>query len=72
MEINIGMDGDVVTMGITGDLVASSAEEFKSQVAKLGDKNFHFILVEIVVNFMGQPGLGACIAVHKMLSGKTE
>ncbi len=71
MEFNIGMDGDVVIMSITGDLVASSVEEFKSQVAKLADKKFHFILVEMSkVNFMDSSGLGACMAVHKMLSGK--
>lgn len=71
MEFNIGMDGDVVTMSIAGDLVASSAEEFKSQVAKLCDKSFCFILVEISrVNFMDSSGLGSCMAAHKMVSGK--
>ncbi|RJQ50847.1 MAG: anti-sigma factor antagonist [Desulfobacteraceae bacterium] len=69
MEFNIGMDGDVVTVGISGDLVASSAEEFKAQVAKLRDKNFHFILIELSrVGFMDSSGLGACMAAHKMLS----
>lgn len=71
MESNIRMDGDVVTMSISGDLVASSAEEFKLQVGQLLDKNFIFILLEISkVNFMDSSGLGACMAVHKMLSGK--
>ncbi len=69
MEFNIGMDGDIVTVSINGDLVASSAEEFKSQMAKLCDKNFRFILLEISrVGFMDSSGLGACMAVHKMLS----
>ncbi len=69
MEVNIGIDGEVVTMGISGDLVASTAEEFKSQIGKLRQKNFNFILVEMSkVNFMDSSGLGACMAVHKMLS----
>ncbi len=71
MEFNIGMDGDVVTVGINGDLVASSAEELKSQIAKLRDKNFYFILLDMSkVGFMDSSGLGACMAVHKMLSEK--
>jgi anti-anti-sigma factor len=71
MEINIGMDGDVVIMDITGDLVASTAEEFKAQVAKLNEKNFHFILLDMSkVNFMDSSGLGACMAVHKTLTEK--
>lgn len=71
MEFKLGMDGDVVTMGIHGDLVASSAEEFKTKVAKLCDKKFHFILVEMSkIGFMDSSGLGACMAVHKMLSEK--
>ncbi len=71
MEFNIGMDGDLVTMDLNGDLVASSAEEFKSQVAKLRDKNFYFILMDMSrVGFMDSSGLGACMAVHKMLSEK--
>ena len=69
MEISIGMDGDVVIMDITGDLVASTAEELKAQVTKLGEKKFHFILADISkINFMDSSGLGACMAVHKSLS----
>jgi len=71
MEISIGMEGDVVIMDITGDLVASTAEELKSQVAKLGEKKFHYILADISkIGFMDSSGLGACMAVHKTLAEK--
>lgn len=71
MEISIGMDGDVVIMDLAGDLTASTAEEFKAQVSKVGEKKFHFILADISkVNFMDSSGLGACMAVHKALSEK--
>ena len=69
MEISIGMDGDVVIMDITGDLVASTADELKTHVAKLSEKKFHFILADISkISFMDSSGLGACMAVHKSLS----
>jgi len=71
MEFNIGMDGDIVIMGLTGDLVAGSIEEFKAQVSKLTDKNFVNILLELSkVGFMDSSGLGSCIAAHKLLKGK--
>lgn len=71
MEFNIGMDGDIVILGLTGDLVASSIEEFKLQVSKLTDKNFVNIMLDMSkVGFMDSSGLGSCIAVHKMLTGK--
>lgn len=68
MQINIGMDGDIVVMDLNGDLVASTAEELKSQVAKLTEKNFIYILMEMSkVTFMDSSGLGACMAVHKTM-----
>ena len=68
MEINIGMDGDVVVLDIVGDLVASTAEELKTQVSKLREKNFNYVLLEMSkVDFMDSSGLGACMAVHKIL-----
>jgi anti-sigma B factor antagonist len=68
MEVKIGMDGDVVVMNIAGDLVASSAEDLKAQVAKLVAKNFTFILLDLSnVGFMDSSGLGACMAVYKLL-----
>lgn len=71
MEINVGMDGDIVTLDLTGDLVASTAEELKSQVAKLTEKNFKYILVDMSkIGFMDSSGLGACMASHKMLVDK--
>lgn len=69
MEINVGMDGEVVVLDMTGDLVASTAEELKGQVSKLIEKNFNYVLLDMSkVNFMDSSGLGACIAAHKTLN----
>lgn len=68
MEINISMEGDVVVMDLAGDLVASTAGQLKAEVEKLVEKRFHHILLDMgAVNFMDSSGLGACMAVHKML-----
>ncbi|MBU0676228.1 MAG: STAS domain-containing protein [Proteobacteria bacterium] len=69
MEINLGsMDGDVVVVDLNGDLVAGSAEELKRQVAKLLQKNFNRIMIEMAnVGFMDSSGLGACMALHKLV-----
>lgn len=66
MEISIGVEGDVVVVDLTGDFVASSAEQFKAQMAKLTEKNFLFVVLNLdKVNFMDSSGLGACMAAHK-------
>jgi anti-sigma B factor antagonist len=66
------MDGDVVIMDLSGDLVASSAESLKAQVVKLSEKKFKYILAEMSkVGFMDSSGLGACMAIHKMLNEKS-
>ncbi len=71
MEISIGMDGDVVVVDLTGDFVASAAEQFKTQVAKLVEKNFLFVVLNLdKVSFMDSSGLGACMAAHKTLQEK--
>lgn len=66
MEISISMQGDVVVADLTGDFVASAAEQFKTQMAKLMEKNFLFVVLNLdKVNFMDSSGLGACMAAHK-------
>lgn len=71
MEINVGMDGDIVMLDLNGDLVASTAEDLKAQVAKLVEKNFRYIMLDLSkVGFMDSSGLGSCMAVHKTLNEK--
>lgn len=71
MEVNISMEGDFVVADVVGDLVASSAEELKSQMGKLIDKNFLYVVLELSkVGFMDSSGLGACMAVHKAFNEK--
>ncbi|MDA8155843.1 MAG: STAS domain-containing protein [Actinomycetota bacterium] len=68
MEIVMGMDAEVVVIEPAGDLVASTAEQFKTQVAKLVEKNFRQILADLSkIHFMDSSGLGACIAIHKLV-----
>jgi anti-anti-sigma factor len=70
MQINLGsLGGDIVVVSLVGDLVAGTAEELKRQVAKLLQKNFNKIMVELAnVSFMDSSGLGACMALHKMVA----
>jgi anti-anti-sigma factor len=71
MEISISMEGDFVVADVAGDLVASTAEELKIQMAKLIEKNFLFVILELSkVSFMDSSGLGACMAVHKAFNEK--
>lgn len=71
MEIKIGMDGDFVIAELSGDLVAGTAEQFKSQMWKLMEKNFLFVVLELSkVTFMDSSGLGACMAAHKAFNEK--
>lgn len=71
MEITVGMDGDIVIMSLNGDLVANTAENLKAEALKLSNKNFGYILLDMEkVKFMDSSGLGACIAVHKLLLEK--
>ncbi|TAN40374.1 MAG: anti-sigma factor antagonist [Nitrospirae bacterium] len=71
MEIKIGMDGDFVIAELSGDLVAGTAEQFKSQMTKLMEKNFLNVVLELSkVNFMDSSGLGACMAAHKAFAEK--
>ena len=71
MEISIGMETDVVVVDLTGDFVASAAEQFKVQMAKLMEKNFVFVVLNLdKVGFMDSSGLGACMAAHKAFQEK--
>ena len=71
VEIKVGMDGDIVIVELTGDLVASTADQLKAQVSGLLSKNFRFVLLEMSkIGFMDSSGLGACMAAHKSLADK--
>lgn len=71
MKINMGMDGDIVVMELVGNLVASTAEQVKAQIAKLTQKGFKHVILELGgVDFMDSSGLGACMAMHKSLLEK--
>ena len=69
MEIKLEMDNDVVILKLIGNLVASTAEELKVQIAKLIEKRYLFILLDLGrVDFIDSSGLGACIATMRDLA----
>lgn len=70
MEFRIEMANDVVVLIPSGNLVASETEAFKSQVEKLMEKKFRFILLDMSrIDFMDSSGLGSVIAVNKLVTG---
>lgn len=69
MEFKIEMANDVVLLIPAGNLVAAETEQFKSQVAKLIEKKFRFILLDMSrIDFMDSSGLGSIIAVNKSVT----
>jgi len=71
MQINIGLDGEIVFINLAGNLVASTAENLRKQVETLLGKNFCHIMVELSnISFMDSSGLGACMAIHKVINEK--
>jgi len=69
MECEIELIDDVVVLIPTGNLVASEAGSFKTQVEKLLEKKNRFILLDMSrIDFMDSSGLGAVIAANKLVS----
>lgn len=72
IDVNVGMEGDVVVLDVAGNIVASTIDELKAQVNKLIDKNFITMMIDLSkVSFMDSSGLGCCMALHKTLSDKS-
>ena len=70
MEFKIEMANDVVVLIPAGNLVASETESLKSQVEKLLEKKFRFILLDMSrIDFMDSSGLGSVIAINKLVTG---
>lgn len=69
MEIKLEMDNEVVILKLVGNLVASTAEELKMQIAKLIEKKYLFILLDMgKVDFIDSSGLVACMAIKRDLA----
>jgi anti-sigma B factor antagonist len=66
MDVKIEMHNEIVVLVPVGNLVASTAEFFKSQVNKLLEKEFKLLLVDLSkTDFMDSSGLGAGVAASK-------
>jgi len=71
MEINIDLQDDTVILSLNGNLDASVSRRFKSEINKLLRKNFIHIIIEMSkVTFIDSSGLGACVNIHKTVTGK--
>lgn len=69
MDIKLEMDHDVIILKLIGNLVASSATALKEQTAKLIEKRYRFILLDLAkIDFIDSSGLGACIALNRELA----
>jgi len=69
MEIKLEMDNEVIILKLIGNLVASTAEELRIQIAKLIEKKYRFILLDLAkVDFIDSSGLGACISINRDLA----
>ena len=68
MDIKLEMDNEVIILKLFGSLVASSAVGLKDQAAKLIEKKYRYILLDLgKVDFIDSSGLGACIALNREL-----
>lgn len=68
MDIKLEMDNEVIILKLTGSLVANTAEGLKAQVARLLEKKYRFIVLDLgKVDFIDSSGLGACIAIKRDL-----
>ena len=71
MDIKLEMDNEVIILKLVGSLVVSSAEGLKEQIARLIEKKYRFILLDLgKVDFIDSSGLGDCIASTRDLAGK--
>ncbi|GAC1469991.1 MAG: STAS domain-containing protein [Desulfuromonadaceae bacterium] len=69
MEIKLEMDNELIILKLAGNLVASTAEGLNTQIAKLIEKKYLFILLDLGrVDFIDSSGLGACIAIKRNLA----
>jgi anti-sigma B factor antagonist len=71
MEIIVEMDNNVIILKPVGRLDASSVKSLQAQVAKLMEKNYIHILLDLSrVDFIDSMGLGACIGLYKTLDAR--
>lgn len=69
MEIKLEMDNGVIILRLAGNLLAGTAEGLNTQIAKLMEKNYRFILLDMGrVDLIDSSGLGACIAAKRSLA----
>lgn len=69
MKIDVQLDSNIIFIKMSGSLVASVVDEFKTQVQKLIEKRFVHIVFDMTeVEFVDSSGLGLCITTAKNLT----
>lgn len=69
MDIKLEIDNEVIILKLLGNLVAGTADGLTAQIAKLTEKNYRFILLDLgKVDFIDSSGLGACISIKRDLA----
>lgn len=68
MEYNVEIEGEIVTINLSGNLVRSTVEELKAKVSGLTGQGFRYLLLDMSnVHFIDSYGIMACIAFCKIL-----
>lgn len=71
MDLKLEMDNEVIILKLIGSLVASSAEGLKDQTAKLIEKKYLYIVLDLgKIDIIDSSGLGACIAINRDLTAR--
>jgi anti-sigma B factor antagonist len=71
MEIIVEIDNSVIILKPIGRLDANNVKSLQAQVAKLTEKNYIYILLDLSrVDFIDSMGLGACIGLYKTLNSR--
>ncbi len=69
MELKVELDNNIIFIKMTGSLVASIVEQVKSQIQKLVDKKYVFIVFDMSrLDFVDSSGLGLCITTSRELA----
>lgn len=69
MEMKVELDSKIIFIKMTGSLIAGIVEQVRSQIQKLIEKKYVFIVFDLSkVDFIDSSGLGLCITTSRELA----
>jgi len=72
MDLKVELDRNIIFMKMVGSLTASVVEQIKTQVQKLVEKRYVYIVFDLSrVEFIDSSGLGLCIATSRELAASS-